>query len=98
MILNREDFFKAVNVMVGDRTDDDAMKFVDDMADTYQSFEDSQADDWKKRYEDNDRAWRRKYQNRFFSGNGRVSAAGDEEIIENEEENEKHIDDLFTDD
>lgn len=71
-VLNKEEFFNRINERIGADTSDDAISFLEDMADTYNalstSANGSEAEVWKKRYEDNDAAWKKKYQHRFFSG------------------------------
>lgn len=95
-VLKREDFFTRINEFVGDRSDDDSIKFVEDMTDTYNEMEkaaEGDGTDWEKRYKENDEAWRKKYRSRFFSG---ATHYVPEEKIE-EKEKEIEIDDLFED-
>lgn len=69
-ILNSEQFRDAVKAFVGDRNDDDAIAFVENMNDTFNDAENRASDttNWKQRFEENDNAWREKYRNRFFEG------------------------------
>lgn len=71
-ILSKEEFFNRVHERIGTDSSDDAISFMEDMADTYNALSTSasasEAEIWKKKYEDNDAAWKKKYQHRFFSG------------------------------
>ncbi len=72
-ILSKDEFFNRLNGMVGDSQSDDAISFMEDMTDTYNSLEQQAAGDgqnWEQRYRDNDAAWRKKYKSRFFSSGG----------------------------
>ena len=68
--LSAEDFMKAVQGIIGDRTDDDALKFLEDAKDTITS----EHDDYRAKYEAEveakkklDDEWRAKYKARFYS-------------------------------
>ena len=68
--LSAEDFMKAVQGIIGDRTDDDALKFLEDAKDTITS----EHDDYRAKYEAEveakkklDEDWRAKYKARFYS-------------------------------
>ena len=72
MVLGKDAFFEKVNAIIGDRTDDEGLSFLEDMQDTYadlqKRIEDANGTDWKKKYEDNDAMWRAKYKHRWNSG------------------------------
>lgn len=80
-VLNKEEFFNAVNDRVGTDTTDEALAFLENMTDTYNSLEkagqDEEQEDWKKKYYENDEAWRIKYQRRF-NGGGALDTFGGE--------------------
>lgn len=68
--LDATEFMKAVQSIVGDRTDDEALKFLEDAKDTITS----EHDDYKAKYEAEieakkklDEEWRAKYKARFYS-------------------------------
>ena len=68
-ILNQTDFMNQLKTMIGDRTDDEALKFIEDAKDTISSMN----DDYKMKYEtavkekeDLDKEWRKRYKDRFF--------------------------------
>ena len=96
MKLSKEDFMSAVKNMVGENTDDNSLKFVEDMSDTYNEFEQTTAgtDDWKQKFEENDKTWREKYRDRFYSS-GEEDKKKEEE---HEEESEDEADDITIDD
>ena len=60
----------AVKSIIGERDDDEALKFIEDCKDTITA----EKDDWKAKYdavvkekEDLDKSWRAKYKERFYS-------------------------------
>lgn len=68
--LSHEDFMKSAKAIIGDRTDDEALKFLEDCKDTITV----EKDDWKSKYEEQleankklDADWRQKYKDTFFS-------------------------------
>lgn len=68
--LNAEEFMKSVKTIIGERDDDEALKFIEDCKDTITG----EHDDWKAKYdavvkekEDLDKSWRAKYKERFYS-------------------------------
>ena len=68
--LTSEEFMKSVKAIIGDRDDDEALKFIEDCKDTITG----EKDGWKAKYdevlkekEDLDKSWRAKYKERFYS-------------------------------
>lgn len=68
--LSHDDFMKSLKTILGDRTDDEAIKFIEDAEDTITESK----DDWKTKYdellaekEELDKTWRKKYSDRFFN-------------------------------
>ena len=68
--LTQTEFMDKVKKIIGDRTDDEAIGFLEDCKDTITD----DKDDWKKKYDDLvkekeelDKDWRKKYTDRFFS-------------------------------
>lgn len=71
--LNRDQFFETLSTIIGDKSDPEAIKALEDMTDTYNALEKGitgDGIDWKKKYEENDQSWRVKYRNRFLNGDG----------------------------
>lgn len=96
-VLNREQFFDRLSDMFSERTDDDAISFIEDMTDTYNALEASgSSTDWKEKYEKLDESWKEKYKRRFFSGVSNIVNNG-ADPVEEEAENAETIDfdDLF---
>ena len=70
MKLTNDEFMTKLKQIIGDRTDDEAISFIEDCKDTITG----DKDDWKAKYEDAvrekeelDKNWRTKYTNRFFA-------------------------------
>ena len=68
--LTQTEFMAKLKTIVGDRTDDEAIGFIEDCKDTITD----DKDDWKQKYDDLvkekenlDKEWRKKYTDRFFS-------------------------------
>lgn len=69
-VLSKEDFFSHLQERVGTDSSDDAIRFTEDMMDTYNDLEQRASGDgenWKQKYEDLDKSWKKKYQARFFT-------------------------------
>lgn len=103
MKLNRDEFISAISAIVGERTDDEAIAFVENMTDTYDAFGDSEKDktikDLKIRLEQTEEAWRTKYRNRFYSGTDEEENPSNQSLEEDKDEmikaEEITINDLF---
>lgn len=65
---SREEYLQAIQSLVGDRSDDNALEIIGNLTDTYNDLSIDSGENWKQKYEDNDKEWRRKYKERFFSG------------------------------
>lgn len=63
MVKSKDDILNAIRDFLGDRTDDDALAILDDVADTLDANAD--AETWRIKYEENDAAWRKRYKDRF---------------------------------
>ena len=105
MILSEKEFFDKVNGIIGEKSDDESISFLEDMQDTYgdlkKRIEDAQGTDWKKKYEENDALWRAKYKHRFYSGaqgNPDEMEVDDAETQALRKAEKISIDDLFKDD
>lgn len=68
--LTQEEFMSKVKGILGDRTDDEAISFLEDCKDTIEG----DKDDWQAKYNEQvkknkelDKQWREKYTNTFFS-------------------------------
>ena len=103
MILNRDEFFERVNRIVDGRTDDDAIRFVEDMTETYDDLAAGAGGERIKQLETEmaelDEAWRERYKARFFNGKtSGMKSVKTAEVDENGDYRETVvIEDLFRD-
>lgn len=95
-ILNKDSYTATIKALVGDRTDDDALKAIEDLTDTFDGFSDGE--DWKAKYEANDKEWREKYKSRFLDGpDEETKDEGKTTESDEKTEDDITIDDLFED-
>lgn len=85
-----DEIMKKVREIIGEDDSDEAIEFIEDISDTFESF--SNAEDWKTKFEENDKKWREKYRDRFFTSKEEVE---EDEIEEPEEKEKKKFEDLF---
>lgn len=102
MVRTKEEILEHIKSKIGDSTEDNDLKMLEDISDTLDDLKSrvDEAGDWKTKYEENDKAWKQKYRDRFFNTEAK------EEIDEHEKEKEKEMeidapkklsfDDLFT--
>ena len=93
MVLNNDDFVKSVKSIIGDRTDEESINFIENMTDTYNSLvadKDVTNTAWEQKYNALNETWSKRYKDRFLGGS-------DEQHNENhEDDNEpKSYNDLF---
>ena len=59
--LERDEYFDRIREVIGDRTDEAALQFLDDVTETYDTLteraEGGGAEEWKRKYEENDKMW-----------------------------------------
>ena len=104
-VLGKEDFFNRIRERIGDDTSEEAIAFIEDVTDTYNSLEASNADDWKTRYDDMknqydalDESWKKRYKERFFRSDaettpGKIMSDQQENVIKDGEK--RDYKDLF---
>lgn len=85
-----DEIMKKVRERIGEDDSDEAIEFIEDISDTFESF--LNTEDWKTKFEENDKKWREKYRNRFFTSKEEVE---EDEIEEPEEKEKKKFEDLF---
>lgn len=75
MKLTREELMNAVASIVGDRTDDEAIAFVENVTDTFDSDSSVELEtanakitELTQKVADTESAWRKKYMDRFYGG------------------------------
>ena len=96
MILKKEDVLKRASDILGDRNDDEAIGFIEDLSDTIEDYDKKLGEDWKTKFEENDKAWRERYKARFFDATpDEHTDEAAEQIGEQVEEKELTFDALF---
>jgi hypothetical protein len=85
-----DEIMKKVRERIGEDDSDEAIEFIEDISDTFESL--SNTEDWKTKFEENDKKWREKYRDRFFTSKEEVE---EDEIEEPEEKEKKKFEDLF---
>ena len=104
MIKTKEELMKSAQTLLGESTDDNALSFLEDIADTLDDINTKTTDttDWKTKYDELDASWRKKYKDRFFSGGTEPDSNLEDEVNEPTKPEEKSkeetitFDDLFT--
>ena len=110
MKLTREEYMTSIASIIGDRTDDEALKFVEDMTDTFDGYVNTEYEETintlnatiKELTDKNntiEEEWRKKYLARFYGGSDEEIDPSNQNVIEDEtmlDGNENiTIDDLF---
>lgn len=91
-----EELRTALQELIGERTDDEALAFIEDFNDSVEELSNNDSEDWKTKYEQNDAEWRKKYRDRFFNGKADEDIKDPKAKPQEETEEEKTtIDDLF---
>lgn len=108
-VIDKSKLMEQLKTFIGDNTSDEALSFVEDVADTYDDLQNKangDGEDWKKKFEENDAEWRQRYRDRFFEGSPDGTGDGKPENhtktepepdADNEHENLKY-EDLFNPD
>lgn len=80
-VLTQSEFMEKLKTIIGDRTDDEAISFIEDCKDTITV----DKDDWKQKYDDAikeketlDKEWRTRYTERFFAADSHITNPTDE--------------------
>lgn len=94
-VLSKEDFLAKIQERIGEDNSDEAIGFIEDMTDTYNSMETQLSDttDWKAKFEENDAMWKQKYKDRFFTG---VQEEKKDEFLEEDDKEITSFDELFS--
>lgn len=95
MILSKEELMTEMKSIIGERTDDEAIKFIEDVTDTIDSLkeqinENNGTNEWKSKYEE----IITKYKERFFNCNNQ-EVDKDEKSEEETEDEPETYDELF---
>lgn len=98
-VLTRDELMKILQEKL--TADDDDLKILENITDTFNSMENTENEDWKKKYEDNDKQWRERYKARFAEPSNKPSV--EEKVPDPDPEPQEPksanytIDDLFKD-
>lgn len=100
-VLNRDDFFNSVQTRIGTDTSEEALKFLEDMTDTFNDMEKriaSGGEDWEQKYHDLDASWRERYRHRFYDTDNRNVPGNNpsSEPVDDYSPEDVSIDDLFS--
>ena len=110
MKLTREEYMASIASIIGDRTDDEALKFVEDMTDTFDGNVNTDYEETintlnatiKELTDKNntiEEEWRKKYLARFYGGSDEENNPSNNDVIEDEtmldSKEDITIDDLF---
>lgn len=110
MKLTREEYMNSIASIIGDRTDDEALKFVEDMTDTFDGNVNTDAEETintlnatiKELTDKNntiEEEWRKKYLARFYAGSDEGMNPSNNDVIDDETmldgKEDITIDDLF---
>ena len=92
-VLKKDELMEKLKTILGEKTDDETLSFIEDVSDTYDdALKGKENDeDWQKKYEENDKMWREKYRDRFFNSSGNDEDDEDEPPIEKKEVEEKPL-------
>ena len=96
-VLSRDELLEKIRTLLGERTDDEAIAFIEDVTDTYDSISDGNSgyteDEVTARVNEVEEKWRKKYRDRFFGNGGNDD--DDDPDDDNTNTEEVTIDDLF---
>lgn len=87
-VVERDALIQRITSVLSDPESDDSLSLIEDVTDTLEA---GLSDDWKTKYEENDAAWRKRYKERFLK-----KPDNEPEIEDDEKEEKKTYDDLFT--
>lgn len=87
-VVERDALIQRIASVLSDPESDDSLSLIEDVTDTLDA---GSSDDWKTKYEENDAAWRKRYKERFLK-----KPEKEPEIEDDEKEEKKTYDDLFT--
>lgn len=87
-VVERGVLIQRITSVLSDPESDDSLSLIEDVTDTLEA---GSSDDWKTKYEENDAAWRKRYKERFLK-----KPDNEPEIEDDEKEEKKTYDDLFT--
>lgn len=87
-VVERDVLIQRIASVLSDPESDESLSLIEDVTDTLDA---GSSDDWKTKFEENDAAWRKRYKERFLK-----KPEKEPEIEDDEKEEKKTYDDLFT--
>lgn len=97
-VLSKDELLEKTRAILGERTDDEAIAFIEDVTDTYDVIVGAKSgyteEEVTAKVNEVEEKWRKKYRDRFF-GNGGDDDDDDEPDDDNTNTEEVTIDDLF---
>lgn len=98
-VLSRGELLEKTRTILGERTDDEALAFIEDVTDTYDAVSGEKSgyteDEVNARVNEVEEKWRKKYRDRFFGGGDDDDGGDDEPDDSNTNTEEITLDDLF---
>lgn len=99
-VLSRDELLEKTRALLGDRTDDEAIAFIEDVTDTYDDIVGAKSgyteEEVTAKVNEVEEKWRKKYRDRFFGNGGNDDDDDDDEPDGgNTNTEEVTIDDLF---
>lgn len=100
-VLSRDELLEKTRTLLGERTDDEAIAFIEDMTDTYDAVSGGNTgyteEEVTAKVNEVEEKWRKKYRDRFFGngGNDDDDDDGDDPDNGNTNTEDVTIDDLF---
>lgn len=98
-VLSRDELLERTRTLLGERTDDEAIAFIEDVTDTYDSISDGNSgyteEEVTAKVNEVEEKWRKKYRDRFFGTGGNDDEDDDDLDDDNTNTEEVTIDDLF---
>lgn len=98
-VLSRDELLEKTRALLGERTDDEAIAFIEDVTDTYDSISDGNSgyteEEVTAKVNEVEEKWRKKYRDRFFGSGDNDDGDDDDPDDGNTNTEEVTIDDLF---
>lgn len=98
-IRTKDEIMETLRNYLGEDMTDEAIGFLEDIADTVDDYERRLSDvtDWEGKYNELDESWRRRYKERFFEGGGDEEGSYIDDVndVEEQEEAPTTFEELF---
>ena len=90
-VLNKTEFMNLIKSRVGDDSSDEALKFIEDINDTFNDLESKikpnkkSDEEWQKELDNKEQEWRERYKARFFESDGTDDEKDDDMLAPTED-------------